>query len=102
MLIVSHPHLGMPQFDTDRRRVVSRASKAGVQRTFTVGVDVTSSRHAVTISRQYPLIHAVVGVHPHNAKTMDGETLHQMHDIAQDPRVKSWNRRIYATFGGRF
>lgn len=90
MLIDSHAHLGMPQFDRDRREVVGRALEAGVQFIFTVGTDVASGRQAVIIAHEYPSIYAIVGVHPHNVKNMDGESLRQMREIAQDSRVRAY------------
>lgn len=94
MLIDSHAHLGMPQFDRDRREVVGRALQAGVQFIFTVGTDVASGRQAVTIAHEYSSIYAIVGVHPHNVKNMDRESLGQMREIAQDSRV-----RVYGEIG---
>lgn len=57
MLIDSRAHLCMPQFDRDRREVISRASEAGSQFIFTVGTDVASSHQVVAISHEYSSIY---------------------------------------------
>ncbi len=90
MLIDSHAHLSMPQFDRDREEVVHRASNAGVRFIMTVGIDTASSQHAVAISHEYSSVYAVVGIHPHNAKIADKRVLHQMREIAKDSRVKAY------------
>ncbi|NIQ38316.1 MAG: YchF/TatD family DNA exonuclease [Proteobacteria bacterium] len=90
MLIDSHAHLGMSQFDKDRREVVGRALEGGIQFIFTVGTDVASSRQAVALSHDHPSVHAVVGIHPHNTKDIDRESLRQMRQIARDSNVRAY------------
>ncbi len=51
MLIDSHAHLSMSQFDRDRGEVVSWASKAGLLFIFTAGIDAPSSPQALATSR---------------------------------------------------
>ena len=90
MLIDSHAHLNMPQFDRDRSDVINRAKEAGVEWVFTVGTDVASSQHAVELSREHSSVYAIVGIHPHNAKDVNGESLRQMARVARDSRVRAY------------
>jgi len=52
-----------------------------------VGVDLDSSRRAVTLGEQYESIYAAVGIHPHDAKKLDGATLAELRELAQKPKV---------------
>jgi TatD DNase family protein len=52
-----------------------------------VGADLASSQAAVALAEAYPQIHAAVGVHPHDAKTLTGEVLEELEALAGHPRV---------------
>jgi TatD DNase family protein len=82
-LVDSHCHLDQPHFDADRERVIARAAKSGVTRLINPGVDLPSSRAAVALARQYEGIYAAVGVHPHDAKTLDAAALVELKALAQ-------------------
>ncbi len=86
-LVDTHTHLDFPQFDDDRERVIERASAAGVKAIINVGTDLASSQTAVALAEAYPQIYAAVGVHPHDAKTMTGETLEELRALVSHPRV---------------
>jgi TatD DNase family protein len=52
-----------------------------------VGYDLSASSEAVRIAKNHEGIYAVVGVHPHNAKAMNGATADSLRELAQDPKV---------------
>jgi len=87
VLIDTHAHLDLPQFDVDRNAVVERADAAGVGVIVNAGADVESSRRAVALAAQYPGVYASVGVHPHDAKQVDGEALAALRELARQPKV---------------
>jgi TatD DNase family protein len=86
-LIDSHAHLDSPKFDADRGVVLERAKAAGVAVLISVGADLASSRRAVELAEGDDAIYATVGIHPHDAKTLDGEALAALRELAQRPRV---------------
>ena len=53
MLIDSHAHLDMDDFDADRDQVIKRAVEGGVARIVTIGTDLASSRKAIEIAKKY-------------------------------------------------
>ena len=67
MLIDSHCHLDMKNFDKDREAVIQRAQKDGIVHMISIGIDVGSSQSAIDLARQYDFISATVGCHPHDA-----------------------------------
>jgi len=68
LLFDSHCHLDHPDFASDLDQVLDRAAAAGVYRILVPGSDLDSSRRALELARQYPqMIHATVGIHPHEA-----------------------------------
>ena len=86
-VIDSHAHLQDPRFAEDVEEVIARAVQGGVEMTICIGYDLESSREAVELARRHPEIRAVVGVHPHDAKTINDRVLAEVWDLARDPRV---------------
>ena len=81
-LVDTHAHLDFSKFDADRPAVIDRARAAGVAAIVNVGVDLDSSRRAVKLAEQYESIYAAVGMHPHDAKKLDGATLAELRGLA--------------------
>jgi TatD DNase family protein len=86
-LIDTHAHLDFPKFDTDRPAVIERASAAGVAAIVNVGTNLASSQRAVGLAQEYEAIYAAVGMHPHDAKNLDGSALAELRALAQQPKV---------------
>ena len=62
-LVDTHVHLD--QYDpAEARRLIRRASAAGVGRLLTVGVSWATSRQAIALARDYPTVLAAAGSHP--------------------------------------
>ena len=60
---------------------------AGVGTIVNVGTDLISSRRAVTLAGQYDSVYAAVGMHPHDAKKLDGVALAELRALAVQPKV---------------
>jgi TatD DNase family protein len=86
-LIDTHAHIDSGRFGADRQEVIDRARTAGVELIVTVGSDLASSKRAVQLAASHDLIYAVVGIHPHNAKQLDGAALSELRELAQQPKV---------------
>ncbi len=105
MLIDSHAHIQLDRFDTDREAVLERAQEAGVQTILVIGFNLETSRGAIALANKHerkisatnkknkreenlPLqIYATVGIHPHDAKELDDETVRIFRDFAAHPKV---------------
>ena len=86
-LVDTHAHLDFSQFDADRSAVIERAKAAGVAAILNVGADLPSSRQAVALAEQHDCIYAAVGVHPHDARKLDGAALAELRELARHPKV---------------
>jgi TatD DNase family protein len=86
-LVDSHAHLHFGQFDDDREKVIERARKAGVVTIVDVGTSLASSRASVALAERYGFVHATVGVHPHDAKTVTPPVLDELRSLAQRRKV---------------
>ncbi|HEY4691640.1 MAG TPA: TatD family hydrolase [Anaerolineae bacterium] len=86
-LVDTHCHLHWRAFDADRGEVIQRAVDAGVTRMVTIGVDVASSREAVSLAEQHASVYAAVGVHPNDAAGFDRAMLDEIRVLAAHPKV---------------
>ncbi len=72
MLVDSHAHLNMSQFEGDLDEVMERARSAGVGEILNIGYDPASIDETIALSDRYPSIYAALGIHPHHAGDFDG------------------------------
>jgi TatD DNase family protein len=77
MLIDTHAHLEMREFNDDREDVIKRAREAGVDYIVTIGTTLESSRDAVLLAEKYDFIYAAIGIHPHEVK----DILHPAYEV---------------------
>ncbi len=85
-LIDTHAHLDSSDYNDDRAAVIARAFTASIG-VITVGVDLRSSKEALALAQRHRLIWAAVGVHPHDAKTLDEDVLSRLDDLTKEEWV---------------
>ncbi|MBN2797333.1 MAG: TatD family hydrolase [Clostridia bacterium] len=89
MLFDSHAHLDANQFKNDLNEVIKRAQDEGVELIMNPGADYESSMNAVKLAETYDFIYAAVGVHPHDASSLDDMMLTLLKKMAKHPKVKA-------------
>lgn len=87
MLFDTHAHLNDKQFADDLEEVINRAREAGVTKITNVGYDLNSSIESIKIAKKYDGVYAVIGVHPHDADSVDKESLIKLRMYAKEPEV---------------
>lgn len=95
MLIDTHCHLDLEQFDADRTEVLARARAAGVGAIVIPSIDMTNVERVVALAEKSALstdaeeivLYAAVGVHPNSAATWRDDTLDSLHLLATQPHV---------------
>jgi TatD DNase family protein len=87
MLVDSHCHIQDSEFDADRDQVLDHGREVGVSAFVAIGTDLESSWRAVDLADSHSDVYATVGVHPHNAKDLDGRTLGALERLADSPKV---------------
>ncbi|MBN2233289.1 MAG: TatD family hydrolase [Deltaproteobacteria bacterium] len=87
----SHSHLNLATFADDLDAVIERAEAAGVADIAVIGTDLEDSIRAVELAAARPgLLHAVVGVHPHDAAAVDERALGLLQSLAASAGVVAW------------
>lgn len=65
MLIDTHTHLYLEQFDQDRDQVIQNAMDAGIEKLFLPNIDVNSIAGMLSLVEHYPNVcYAMMGLHP--------------------------------------
>ena len=87
MLLDSHTHIDMREFDADRDRVLQRAREAGVAAVIDIGIDVASSEAAIALAEKHSDVFATVGIHPHDASKVTDAAIGRLEVLAKHPKV---------------
>lgn len=89
MLFDTHAHLVDEKFDDDREETIIKAFESGISLIMVPGADLESSARAVELSERYEGIYASVGVHPHDAQSMDEFAMDKLRELAKSNKVKA-------------
>jgi TatD DNase family protein len=93
-MIDSHAHIDGHEYDNDRLEVIERAHAAGVKAVLNVGTGDPHSgtmERAVNLAEEHDHIYAAVGVHPHDAKLFNEETVKRLTGIVRgSSKVVAW------------
>jgi TatD DNase family protein len=87
MLVDSHCHLELEDYDRDRGAVIGRAAAAGVSCMITVGTEVRYFEKVVSIIEKDDRIYGALGIHPHNAKDYSPEVEKAIRSYLGHPRI---------------
>ena len=86
-LVDTHAHLTDPKLAAEAGSVVQRAREAGVEWLVTIASDLADSERTVALADRFPEVFATVGVHPHEAATVDDSTFPRLRELAAHQRV---------------
>jgi len=86
-LIDTHCHLTFEPLVDDVAAVVRRSRESGVTGWITVGTTLEDSRKAIELAAQYDRMYATVGIHPHDAKDADRQSLDELRVLARSDKV---------------
>lgn len=90
MLFDAHTHLNNEDFTDETRSELAEAIEASdVSYVLDAGFDLASSLQAVKDAEKYPWCYAAVGFHPHDAKSLDEETLVLVKGLAKKDKVQA-------------
>lgn len=76
------------QFAGEYDEVIDRAISAGVEQILLTGTSVRSSKEALALAKEYPeTLFATAGIHPHDAKTMNAESIKILAALLKEKKV---------------
>jgi len=74
MLVDSHVHLDMPQFEDDLDEVIRRAEDAGIVEVLNVSYDAASLERTIELTERYDFVFGACGIHPHDSSEFSLDT----------------------------
>jgi TatD DNase family protein len=83
-VIDTHAHLDALD---DPAAAISRARDAGVRRILTVGTTVEGCRSALDLAEQHEEVFAILGLHPHEAGSIDDGAVREVRSLLDHPRA---------------
>jgi len=86
-MIDTHAHLWMKHFEDDLNDVIQHATNEGVMHIIDVGTDLETSQKAIHNSKQFDLVYAAVGVHPHDASQATQQDFQAIEKLIHQPKV---------------
>lgn len=90
MLIDTHAHMDMVDFEKDKDEVIQRALNNNVVNIVNIGIDRESSSKGIQLSEKYSVIYCTVGIHPHNADSSTPKELNELAVLASSSKVVGW------------
>jgi len=87
MLVDSHCHLEDERFTGDVEGALQRMESAGVGRCILAGSDLPTSCRIAELAAAHPNVYGVVGLHPHEARFFNAETLPALEELLTRPRM---------------
>jgi TatD DNase family protein len=83
----THAHLDYDDYKPDFTDVLARAQTAGITKIISIATDLDSSRCALALAEQHPMIYAAVGWHPSNAYEAPADIRTELRDLARHPKA---------------
>ena len=75
-------------YNKDREEIITNGDKVGVKKAIITGSSIKSSIEAADYASKYPgVLYSTAGVHPHDDKTCDDETLSILEELAKNDCV---------------
>ena len=78
------------RFNKDLPDVLNDAQKAGLSALVITGTNLSESRDAIALAQTHPdFLFTTAGIHPHDAKSFDKDSLSTLRTLASSPQVKA-------------
>jgi len=86
-MIDSHTHIDFKEFNIDREKIIKRFFDGGGEKIINVGCDLKSSERSCKLAAENENIFASAGIHPHDADTVDKNSLKKLEELVQHYKV---------------
>ncbi|KDR94254.1 TatD DNase family protein [Peptoclostridium litorale DSM 5388] len=87
MLFDTHAHITDEKFDSDRQEILKAIEESKVEYVVNPAVDIPSSVQAIKLAKENSFVYAAVGVHPHEAKDFDEDSIDVLRELAKSQKV---------------
>lgn len=89
MLFDTHAHYDSSWFHGERDALLAALPQFGIGLILNPGCDLPSSRRAVELAERHDHVYAAVGFHPSDLEQFTPDSIRQLRQLAQHPKVKA-------------
>ncbi len=86
-MIDTHAHIDTEQFDEDREAVIERSREAGVEKIIIPAIEPKDFQRILDVVHKHENIFCGMGIHPHNANELNGQTRETIENLCSDDKV---------------
>ena len=87
MIIDTHAHIYLDQFEADLPEVIERAKAVGIKAILLPAIDLPSIQKALDLSKTWPFLKVMAAIHPCEVKNATEEDLQQIERWAEDEAI---------------
>ena len=87
MYFDTHAHYCDKRFNKDRYELLGSMTDAGVSLILNAGSDLISSKFSIDLADKFSFIYASVGIHPHDASSMNDDSILDLEDMLAHPKA---------------
>nr|WP_302136115.1 TatD family hydrolase [uncultured Schaedlerella sp.] len=87
MIFDTHAHYDDPQFDPDREALLGQMEAGGVGTIVNASASVESWERVLELTRKYPFVYGMIGVHPDEVGGLDEEVFARMKRLLKDEKL---------------
>lgn len=87
MIFDTHAHYDDRQFEHDRDEILGAMQSAGIGTIVNASASVKSWERVLDLTRKYPFVYGMIGVHPDEVGDLDEETFARMETLLQEEKI---------------
>lgn len=87
MIIDTHAHYDDEQFDIDREELLSSLESDGIAAVINASASVHSWDKVLELTKKYPFVYGMIGVHPDEIGELDEESFARMEKLVSESKI---------------
>ncbi len=87
MIIDTHAHYDDEQFDADREALLGMMQENGIGKIVNASAAISSWDSVIELTRRYPFVYGMIGVHPDEVGGLDEEKLFRMEQLLKEEKI---------------
>ena len=101
MIIDTHAHYDDEQFDADREALLGMMQENGIGKIVNASAAISSWDSVIELTRRYPFVYGMIGVHPDEVGGLDEEKLFRMEQLLKEEDRRGRRDRSGLLLGSR-
>ena len=87
MIIDTHAHYDDEQFDADREALLGMMQENGIGKIVNASAAISSWDSVIELTRRYPFVYGMIGVHPDEVGGLDEEKFFRMEQLLKEEKI---------------